>query len=155
MSIFGAINTAATGLTANRVRLDVIADNMANVNTTRTTEGGPFRRGRVIMQPRVEGPFWRSPFLPQNMDNGIGRGVRVVEIQRDFSTENPLRWDPTHPDAIRTGPRAGYVELSNVDIVTEMVDMISATRAYEANAAIADGAKSMFQRALNIGAGGR
>ena len=155
MSIFGSINTAATGLTANRVRLDVIADNMANVNTTRTTEGGPFRRGRVIMRPAVDGPFWRSPFLPETLDNGIGRGVRVAEIQRDHSTENPLRWDPTHPDAIRTGPRAGYVELPNVDMVTEMVDMISATRAYEANASIIEGSKSMFQRALNIGAGGR
>jgi len=151
MSIFGAINTSATGLTANRVRLDVIADNMANVNTTRTTEGGPFRRGRVVMRPRAEGPFWRSPFLPNQLDNGIGRGVRVAEIQRDTSAENPLRWDPTHPDAIRTGPRAGYVELPNVDIVTEMVDMISASRAYEANASIIEGSKSMFQRALAIG----
>ena len=151
MSIFGAINTSATGLTANRLRMDVIADNMANVNTTRTTEGGPFRRGRVIMRPVSEGTFWRSPFLPENLDNGIGRGVRVVEVQRDTSTENPLRWDPTHPDAIRTGPRAGYVELPNVDIVTEMVDLISATRAYEANASVIEGAKAMFQRALDIG----
>jgi len=152
MSIFGAINTAATGLTANRLRLDVIADNMANVNTTRTTEGGPFRRGRVIMRPVTEGPFWRSPFLPDTLDDGVGRGVRVVEIQRD-NTEGPLRWDPTHPDAIRTGQRAGYVEMANVDIVTEMVDMISATRAYEANASIIEGSKSMFQRALAIGQG--
>lgn len=150
MSIFGAINTAATGLTTNRVRLDVIADNMANVNTTRTTEGGPFRRGRVVVQSIADGPTWRMPFVPEPLDSGIGRGVRVVEIQRD-NTENPLRWDPTHPDAIVTGPRAGYVELSNVDIVTEMVDMISATRAYEANAAIIEGSKTMFQRALDIG----
>ena len=107
MGIFSSINIAATGLSANRVRLDVISDNMANVNTTRTAEGGPFRRSRVIMQPRAEGPYWRSPFLPQAMDNGIGNGVRVVEIQKDFSTENPLRWDPTHPDAIKSGPREG------------------------------------------------
>ena len=151
MSIFGSINTAATGLTANRVRLDVIADNMANVNTTRTTEGGPFHRGRVIMRPVSEGTFWRSPFLPENLDNGVGRGVRVVEIQKDRSTENPLRWDPTHPDAIKTGEKAGFVELANVDIVTEMVDMITATKAYEANASIIEGSKAMFQRALDIG----
>jgi len=150
MGMFNSINIAATGLSAERLRLNVIADNMANVNTTRTTEGGPFRRSRVIMRPRVEGPFWRSPFLPETMDNGIGRGVRVVEVQKDQSP-NPLRWDPTHPDAIKSGPRAGYVELPNVDIVTEMVDMISATRAYEANAAIIEGSKSMFQRALDIG----
>ncbi len=151
MGIFSSINIAATGLSADRVRLDVIADNMANVNTTRTAEGGPFRRSRVIMRPRTESPFWRSPFLPQTMDNGIGRGVRVAEIQKDFSKENPLRWDPTHPDAIKSGPRQGYVELPNVDVVTEMVDMISASRSYEANAQIIEGSKSIFRRALDIG----
>jgi flagellar basal-body rod protein FlgC len=151
MGLFSSINIAATGLSADRVRLDVIADNMANVNTTRTTEGGPFRRSRVIMRPRVESPYWRSPFLPQTMDNGIGRGVRVSEIQKDFSKENPLRWDPTHPDAIKSGPRQGYVELPNVDVVTEMVDMISASRSYEANAQVIEGSKSIFRRALDIG----
>jgi flagellar basal-body rod protein FlgC len=138
-------------MSADRVRLDVIADNMANVNSTRTAEGGPFRRSRVIMRPRVESPYWRSPFLPKSLDNGIGQGVRVAEIQKDTSKENPRRWDPTHPDAIKSGPREGYVELSNVDIVTEMVDMISASRSYEANAAIIEGSKQMFQRALSIG----
>jgi len=152
MGIFSSINTASTGLTANRMRLDVIADNMANVNTTRTTEGGPFKRSRVIMRPRVEGPYWRSPFLPGTMDNGIGRGVRVVEVQKDRSTEPRYVYDPTHPDAILSGPREGYVEMPNVDVVTEMVDMISASRSYEANAAIIEGSKAMFQRALDIGA---
>ena len=151
MGIFNSINIAATGLSAERVRLDVIADNMANVNTTRTAEGGPYRRSRVIMRPRVESPYWRSPFLPDSMDNGIGRGVRVAEIQKDLAAENPLRWDPTHPDAIKSGPRQGYVELPNVDVVTEMVDMISASRSYEANASIIEGSKAMFQQALNIG----
>ncbi|MDR1240062.1 MAG: flagellar basal body rod protein FlgC [Treponema sp.] len=151
MGIFNSINIAASGMSAERVRSDVIADNIANVNTTRTAEGGPFRRSRVIMRPRVESPYWRSPFLPESMDNGIGRGVRVVEVQKDYAAENPLKYDPTHPDAIKTGPRAGYVELPNVDIVTEMVDMISASRAYEANASIIEGSKTMFQRALDIG----
>jgi flagellar basal-body rod protein FlgC len=151
MGIFSSINIASTGMSADRVRLDVIADNMANVNTTRTTEGGPFRRSRVIMRPRVESPYWRSPFLPNSLDNGIGRGVRVAEIQKDFSKENPLIWDPTHPDAIKSGPKEGYVEMPNVDFVSEMVDMISASRSYEANAAIIEGSKAMFQRALDIG----
>jgi flagellar basal-body rod protein FlgC len=151
MGLFSSINIASTGLSAERVRLDVISDNMANANTTRTNEGGPFRRSRVIMRPRVDAPYWRSPFLPESMDNGIGRGVRVVEIQKDHSTENPLRWDPAHPDAIKSGPRQGYVELPNVDIVTEMVDMIAVSRAYEANASIIEGSKMMFQRALDIG----
>jgi flagellar basal-body rod protein FlgC len=151
MGLFSSINIAATGMSANRVRLDVISDNMANVNTTRTAEGGPFRRSRVIMRPRVESPYWRSPFLPQTMDNGIGRGVRVAEIQKDMDAKNRLVYDPTHPDAIKSGDRAGYVEMPNVDIVTEMVDMISASRSYEANAAVIEGSKAMFQRALSIG----
>jgi len=150
MGIFSSINIAATGLSANRVRLDVIADNMANINTTRTAEGGPFRRSQVIMRPRAKSPYWRSPFLPQTMDNGIGRGVSVAEIQKD-TKPNPLRWDPTHPDAIKSGPQQGYVELPNVDVVTEMVDMISASRSYEANSSIIEGSKSVFRRALDIG----
>jgi len=152
MGLFSSINIAATGLSANRLRLDVISDNMANVNTTRTPEGGAYKRSRVIMRPVADGPYWRSPFLPQNLDNGIGKGVRVVEIQKDRTTEPRFIYDPTHPDAILTGPREGYVEMPNVDIVTEMVDMISASRSYEANAAIIEGSKAMFQRALDIGA---
>ena len=152
MGIFSSINIAATGLSAERVRMDVISDNMANVSTTRTTEGGAYKRSRVIMSPRTEGPYWRSPFLPDSLDNGIGRGVRVLEIQKDNSTEPRYVYDPTHPDAILTGRWEGYVEMPNVDIVTEMVDMISAQRAYEANAAIIEGSKMMFQRALDIGA---
>ncbi|MDR1908642.1 MAG: flagellar basal body rod protein FlgC [Spirochaetaceae bacterium] len=151
MGLFSSINIAATGMSAERLRTDVIADNMANVSTTRTDEGGPFRRSRVIMRPRAEQPFWRSPFLPDLLDKGGSEGVRVVEIQKDYATELRLVYDPTHPDAIQTGPRAGYVEMPNVDIVTEMVDMIAASRAYEANASIIEGSKAMFQRALEIG----
>jgi len=124
---------------------------MANINTTKTPEGGPFRRSRVIMRPVTEGPFWRSPFLPESLDDGIGRGVRVAEIQQDRSTEPRYVYDPTHPDAILSGPHEGYVEMPNVDVVTEMTDMISASRSYEANAAIIEGSKAMFQRALDIG----
>ena len=151
MGIFSSINIASTGLGVNRVRMDVIADNLSNVNTSRTPEGGPFRRSRVIMRPRVDSPYWRSPFLPQSMDNGIGRGVRVAEIQKDNSTEPRRIYDPTHPDAILTGRWEGYVDMGNVDLVTEMVDMISASRSYEANASIIEGSKAMFQRALEIG----
>jgi flagellar basal-body rod protein FlgC len=151
MGLFTSINIAASGMSAERTRLDVISDNIANANTTRTTEGGVFRRSRVVMQPRSEGPYWRSPFLPQGLDNGIGSGVRVAEIQKDTKTETRYVYDPTHPDAKLTGPWAGYVEMPNVDIVTEMVDMIAASRAYEANASIIEGSKTMFQRALEIG----
>jgi len=151
MGIFSSIQIASTGLSAQRLRSDVIADNIANASTTRTPEGGPYRRSRIIMQSRTEGPTWHSPFFPAVMDNGPGKGVKVMEIQKDFATKNRLVYDPTHPDAITSGPQEGYVEMPNVDIVTEMVDMIAASRAYEANAAIIDGSKAMFQKALEIG----
>lgn len=151
MGMFSSINTAASGLTAQRLRQDVIADNIANANTTRTSEGGPFRRSRVVLRPRAAGPDWRSPFLPGALDNGVGQGVRVTEVEKDMDAELRLVYDPTHPDAIQSGPRAGYVEYPNVNVVTEMVDLIDASRAYEANVAVVNGAKTMFQRALEIG----
>ena len=151
MGLFTTINTAASGMTAQRTRLDVIANNIANVNTTRTTEGGPFRRSRVIFRPRVSQPYWRSPFLPTFLKEQIGRGVRVVNVEKDYDSEVRLVYDPTHPDAIQSGPRQGYVEYPNVNVVNEMVDMISASRAYEANVAIMNGSKSMFLKALEIG----
>jgi flagellar basal-body rod protein FlgC len=146
------MNIAATGLSAERLRSDVIADNIANASTTRTAEGGPYRRSRVILRPRKEEPFWRSPFLPETMDGGPGRGVQVKEIEKDTSPPRMV-YDPTHPDAIKTGQWEGYVEMPNVDVVTEMTDLIAASRAYEANASIIEDAKTMFMRALDIGAG--
>ncbi len=151
MGMFNAINIAATGLSAQRYRSDVIADNIANANTTRTQEGGTFRKSTVVFRPIAEEPYWRSPFLPDGMDNGGGKGVRVVSTEKDTSPPR-LVYNPTHPDAIRTGPNAGYVEMPNVDIVTEMTDLIAASRAYEANASIIDGYKAMFMKALEIGA---
>ncbi|MCK5154209.1 MAG: flagellar basal body rod protein FlgC [Spirochaetales bacterium] len=151
MGIFSSINIAASGLSAQRTRLDVISNNIANVDTTRTPEGGPFRRSRVIFRPKVQEPYWRSPFLPEKMDNGLGKGVRIVEIDKDLDGDPRLVYDPTHPDAIKTGPQKGYVEMPNVNIVEEMVDMISASRSYEANVAVINGSKSMFMKALEIG----
>lgn len=149
MGIFSTINIASSGLTAQRSRLDVIADNIANVSTTRTAEGGPFQRSRVIFRPRVEQPYWLGPYQPEYLDNGSGQGVRIVKIEKDTS-EPRLVYDPTHPDAIKSGPRQGYVEYPNVNIVNEMVDMISASRSYEANMAVINGSKSMFLKALEI-----
>lgn len=150
MGLFTSINTAASGLTAQRLRQDVIADNIANANTTRTADGGPYRRKQVIFAPRTEQPSWRSPFLPQQLDNGVGRGVRATEIREDSSPPK-LKYDPTHPDAIQSGPRQGYVEMPNVNVVQEMTDLISASRSYEANTQVVNGAKQMFQSALQIG----
>jgi flagellar basal-body rod protein FlgC len=151
MGLFSSINTAASGLTAQRTRLDVIGNNIANANTTRTTEGGAFRRSRAIFRPRVSQPYWRGPYLPRYLDNGTGRGVMIVSIEKDYDSKTRMVYDPTHPDAIQTGRWAGYVEYPNVNVVNEMVDMISATRSYEANVAVINGAKSMFSKALEIG----
>lgn len=151
MGLYSSINIASSGLSAQRTRLDVISDNIANASTTRTPEGGPFRRSRVIFRPRVSQPYWRSPFLPEYLDNGMGQGVRITKIEKDMDEKPRLVYDPTHPDAIKTGPRKGYVEFPNVNIVNEMVDMISASRSYEANIAVVNGSKSMFLRALEIG----
>ncbi len=151
MGLFTSINTAASGLSAQRMRLDVISDNIANAETTRTPEGGAFRRSRVIFKPEVSQPYWRSPFLPEKLENGLGKGVEVVKIEKDTSTEMRYVYDPTHPDALKTGPKTGYVEMPNVNIVDEMVDMISASRSYEANVAVIDGSKAMFTKALEIG----
>ncbi|MEI8094061.1 MAG: flagellar basal body rod protein FlgC [Spirochaetales bacterium] len=150
MSLFGSILTSSSGLSAQRLRLDVISDNLANATTTRTAEGGPFQRSRVIFRPVVNQPYWRTPFLPDSLDNGIGKGVRVNKIEKDNSPP-VLKYDPTHPDAIKTGPQAGYVQMPNVNVVNEMVDMIDASRAYEANVTLINGAKAMFSKALEIG----
>ncbi len=150
MGVFSSINTASSGLTAQRMRLDVISDNIANADTTRTAEGGPFQRSRVVFRPKVNEPYWNSPFLPKSLDNGVGKGVDVVEIAKDKDAKTRLVYDPYHPDAYKTGPRAGYVEFPNVNIVQEMVDMISASRAYEANVSIINGSKSMFTKSMEI-----
>ena len=139
------------GLKAFKSSLDVIGNNIANVNTTRTTEGGAFRRSRVIFRPRVSQPYWRSPFLPTFLQDEVGKGVRVSKIEKDYASDVRLVYDPTHPDAIKSGPQTGYVEYPNVNIVNEMVDMIAASRSYEANSAIINGSKAMFLKALEIG----
>ena len=150
MGLFSSINIAATGMSAERLRTDVIADNIANASTTRTQEGGAFKRSRVILAQRADGIDWRTPFVPSELDRGVGSGVRVVAIEKD-DADMRLVYDPTHPDAIKSGPKAGYVEYPNVNIVTEMVDMIAASRAYEANASVIQGSKDMFLRAMDIG----
>ncbi|EFW39283.1 flagellar basal body rod protein FlgC [Treponema phagedenis] len=151
MGMFSSINIAATGMSAERLRTDVISDNIANASSTRTQEGeGPFKRSRVILSEKNPEVTWRTPFVPDTIDKGVGTGVRVVSIEKD-NAPSRLVYDPNHPDAIKSGPNAGYVEYPNVNIVTEMVDLISASRAYEANASVILGSKEMFQRALEIG----
>ena len=148
MSMFGGIDAAASGLTAERLRMDVISNNIANVNTTRTEDGTPFKRRYVVFEPRDTRDKSFSRILAGEMKGTSqrpGDGVRAVGIEADMS-QGKLVYDPGHPDANADG----YVELPNVDIVNEMVDMITASRAYEANVTTINAAKSMAQQALNI-----
>ncbi len=133
MGLISLMKVSATGLSAERLRMDTIADNLANANTTRSVNGGPYRRKVAVFQPITP-----SPQLPG--------GVRVVGIVADTT---PLRrvYQPGHPDA----DPEGYVTYPNVDMVHEMVDLITASRAYEANIQAFNAAKQMFMRTLDIG----
>jgi flagellar basal-body rod protein FlgC len=149
MRVFSSFDISGSGLTAQRLRMDVVANNIANVNTTRTAEGGPYRRQVAIFEPRREESQFLLPFSAEarrKEASATGAGVRVVAVTSDGS--GPRRvYDPGHPDA----DAQGYVNMPNVTLVNEMVDMISATRAYEANISAIDSAKSMAQKALEIG----
>jgi len=145
MSIFNSINVSATGLTAERLRMDTIAKNIANANTTRTANGSPYRRQVVIFKTKENNNTF-SRFLKNATGNQSGMaGVEVVGIKND---NTPLKkvYDPGHPDA----DQDGYVMMPNVDVVTEMANMISASRGYEANVTALNTAKSMALKALEI-----
>lgn len=144
MGFFDAMDTAASGLTAQRLRLDVISQNMANVNTTRTADGGPYKRKAVIFE-QIQNEESFSSILNKKKQSGVN-GVRVAKIVEDES-QGALVYNPSHPDA----NTEGYVEMPNVNTVDEMVNMISASRAYEANVTSFNTMKSMFAKALEIG----
>ena len=147
MSFFGSLDTSASGLTAQRLRLDVISQNMANASTTRTDSGGPYKRKTVVFE-QIQNDVNKSSFsavLNKKKQSG-NNGVRVAEIVEDQSEGN-LVYDPNHPDA----NEQGYVEMPNVNVIDEMVNMISASRSYEANVNSFNSMKSMFTKALEIG----
>ncbi len=139
MSLFDTFRISGSGLTAERLRMDTIANNLANANTTRTEAGGPYRRQMVLFSAIEKKTVTKKP---------IGGGVKVVGIVHDASPPK-LVYDPQHPDA----DADGYVQLPNINVVTEMVDLITATRAYEANITAINAAKSMALKALDIGRG--
>lgn len=146
MGYLSALNIGASALTAQRLRMDTISQNIANVNTTRTENGTPYRRKVVMFEERSSSvPF--SEYLSQSSKEKLtGNGVRVSRIVEDRAPFKKV-YDPGNPDADETG----YVEMPNVDVVTEMVNMISATRAYEANVTAINNTKSMAMKALEIG----
>lgn len=139
------MDTSASGLTAQRLRLDIITNNIANVNTTRTEGGEPYRRKRAIFQERNDSQSFES-LLSKAKKVKPKKGVRVIGIEEDLAPFK-LKYAPTHPDA----DERGYVRTPNVDIAKEMVDMISALRSYEANITALNSTKSMLMKALDIG----
>ena len=143
MGMFDAMEVSASGLTAERMRMDVVAENLANANTTRGVDGQPYRRKEVVLAERqAEGSFGAA--LAGAMSGKPG-GVEVAQIAED---QTPLKqvYDPSHPDADANG----YVQMPNVDSVAEMVDLISAQRAYEANVTAMQAAKQMISKTLEL-----
>ena len=146
MSLFGGLEISASGLTAERLRMDVTAENLANAQTTRGANGQPYRRKEVVLQ-EVPGSFGASLSAAMGSGNdGSTGGVQVAGVVQDTATPLKRVYDPGHPDA----DAQGYVSMPNVDTVTEMVDLISAQRAYEANVTAMQSAKQMFSRTLDL-----
>lgn len=147
MSFLKSIDVSGSGLTAQRLMMDVISSNIANVNTTRTPEGGPYRRQSPIFSTGK--PKFIIPNIGENGNTDVsGQGVKVIGIIKD-QTPPRLVYNPQHPDA----NQQGYVAMPEINIVTEMVDMIAASRAYEANVTAINSTKSMAMKALEIGRG--
>jgi flagellar basal-body rod protein FlgC len=142
MSLFGGLEMSASGLTAERLRMDVTAENLANAQTTRGADGRPYRRKEVVLQ---EAPGSFGATLSAAM-GASGGGVQVAGVVEDTVTPLKRVYDPSHPDA----DARGYVSMPNVDTVTEMVDLIGAQRAYEANVTAMQSAKQMFARTLEL-----
>lgn len=145
MSFFGALNTSTSALTAQRLRMDVISQNMANIDTTRTENGTPYKRKTVIFEEVKDRSMFAS-YFDSAMNSQAGYGVRVNSIVED-QTPGAKEYDPSHPDA----DEDGYVTKPNVNLVEEMVNMISANRTYEANATAIATTKAMITKTLEIG----
>jgi len=144
MSIFGSLDISASALSAERLRMDVTAENLANAQSTRTANGGPYRRKEVVLEATGDGGFAGALAAARSADGPNG-GVRVAGIAEDTAPDR-LVYDPGHPDA----NQQGYVRMPNVNPVTEMVDLISASRSYEANVTAMQTAKQMFTKTLDL-----
>ena len=142
MDFFSSMDISATALSAERTRMNLISSNLANVNSTRTAEGGPYKRkDAVFTATSPKGSFGAA--LGQAKD---ARRVEITQIQED---QNPprLQYEPNHPDA----DASGYVAYPNVNVVSEMADMITASRSYEANVTAAQASKAMAIKTLDLG----
>ncbi|MBX5470330.1 MAG: flagellar basal body rod protein FlgC [Thermoleophilaceae bacterium] len=151
MGLFDSLEISASGLSAERLRMDVTAENLANAQTTRGANGQPYRRKEVVLRQQGDGGFGSfGSALAGAMSRVAGAatvpgGVEVAGIVED-STPNRRVYDPGHPDA----DAQGYVLMPNVDPVTEMVDLITESRSYEANATAMQASKQMFTKTLDL-----
>jgi len=165
IGLFSGINISASGLRAQRMKQNIISTNLANAETTRTKEGGPYKRQQVVLESDPTEFDYRTVFGKDRMEGKItsrehmripkpdfpiitekvGSGVKVSQVAEDQSPAR-LVYDPTHPDA----NKEGYVAMPNVNVVQEMTDMITATRAYEANVSAMSATKGMLMKALEI-----
>lgn len=149
MGLFQPFDIAATGMTAQRFRMDVIAENIANVSTTRTENGGPYRRKIVTFQEKqlkAGVPSFKH-ILKDSTAAYMGNGVKVSKVTEDTETDFIMAYDPSHPDADENG----YVRYPNVNTVTEMTNLIDASRSYEANVTAFQAIKSMASSGIQVG----
>ena len=150
MGLFGSLDISASALSAERLRMDVTAENLANAQSTRTSNGEPYRRKEVVQESNGDGfagalASARAAGVGGAAGAGPQGGVKVTGVVED-QTPNRLVYDPSHPDA----NAQGYVSMPNVNPVTEMVDLITASRSYEANVTAMQTAKTMFSKTLDL-----
>lgn len=146
MKMFDSFNINASGMTAQRYRMDIISENVANANTTRTEDGTPYRRKLVRFEEKHPTINFGN-VLGDASRNYSGKGVKITNVLEDNKTDMKMVYDPAHPDADENG----YVTYPNVNIITEMTDLIDASRAYEANATAFTASKTMALKGLEIG----
>ena len=147
MGVFSAFDVSASGMTAQRTRLDVISQNIANVNSTRDADGNIYKRKTVVFQEKAYYSFDDALPSATGMYGMVGNGVKIRQISEDTDTEGRMVYDPSNPDADENG----YVTYPNVNTVTEMTNMIDASRSYEANVTAFNAAKNMALKALEVG----
>lgn len=149
MSYLDSMNVSASGMTAQTLRMDTIAQNIANVNTTRDEDGNVYRRKTVVFAEKTDDAFGNALAMHQSAGKSelTGKGVKVTAIVEDHVASLKMVYDPSHPDA----DADGYVSYPNVNTVTEMTNLIDATRSYEANVTAFNATKNMLLKGLEIG----
>ena len=146
MGMFTSFDINASGMTAQRFRMDIISQNVANANTTRTSDGSPYVR-KVVTFTEKDSQTAFHHVLNSATDRYSGKGVKVDGVYEDTATEMNKVYDPSHPDADENG----YVTYPNVNIITEMTNLIDASRSYEANATAFNASKAIAMQGLNLG----